>query len=306
VEDICEKLMSLSLGAPGFDRVPFIWFWPDGARSCVLMTHDVETERGRDFCPALMDIDDAFGVKAAFQLVPEGRYEVPPKLLATIHERGFEVGVQDLTHDGRLFDDHDEFLRRAERINRYGREYGAKGFRAGVLYRRPEWFSALEFAFDMSIPNVAHLDPQRGGCCTVMPFFIGDILELPVTTTQDYMLLELLDETSIDLWKDQIELIAGKNGLASFIIHPDHVVHANARSVYESLLGYLREIASKNQIWFALPSAIDRWWRARSKMQVVADGSTWRIEGEGSEHAVLAYARPAGDGLVYDLQMAAA
>jgi hypothetical protein len=28
----------------------------------------------------------------------------------------------------------------------------------------------LCFAYDMSIPNVAHLDPQRGGCCTIMPF----------------------------------------------------------------------------------------------------------------------------------------
>lgn len=306
VDDICQKVMLFSIAALGVDRIPFIWFWPKGARGCVLITHDVETETGRDFCQTVMDIDDAFGVKAAFQIVPEERYVVSKEWLATIRERGFELGVQDLNHDGRLFDDRQEFLRRAEKINRYGREWSANGFRAAVLYRRPDWLSSLDFAFDMSIPNVAHLDPQGGGCCTVMPYFIGDILELPVTTTQDYMLLNLLGQVSIDLWQTQIEQITEKNGLASFIIHPDYLAEPRSRAIYESLLGYLRESAVRNQTWFALPSAIHQWWRARSKMEVVADGDSWRIEGERAEDAVLAYAKSDGDRLVYDLQMATA
>jgi hypothetical protein len=306
VEDLCGNLMLLSIEALKVDKIPFVWFWPDGARGCVLMTHDVETNAGRDFCPALMDIDDAFGIKAAFQIVPEGRYAVTEALLAQIRERGFEVGVQDLNHDGRLFDDWTEFLRRVEKINQYGRAWDAKGFRAAVLYRKPDWFCKLDFAFDMSIPNVAHLDPQLGGCCTVFPYFIGNMLELPLTTTQDYMLLNLLDQNSIELWKSQFELIAEKNGLASFIIHPDYITAPEARSMYESLLGYLQNFASRKQVWFALPSAIDQWWRARSKMNVVPDGDGWRIEGEGADHAVLAYARSEGNRLVYDLQVATA
>jgi len=164
VESICEGVLSMSIEAKGVDRVPFVWFWPDGASSCVTMTHDVETETGRDYCSELMNVDDAFGVKAAFGIVPEERYEVSPSLLDAIRNRGFEVAVQDLNHDGRLFDSREEFLRRADLINRHGREYRAKGFRAAVLYRKPEWYDALDFSFDMSIPNVAHLDPQRGGC----------------------------------------------------------------------------------------------------------------------------------------------
>jgi len=46
---------------------------------------------------------------------------------------------------------------------------------------------------NMSVPNVGHLDAQLGGCCTVMPFYIGDILELPLTTTQDYSLFNILN-----------------------------------------------------------------------------------------------------------------
>jgi hypothetical protein len=302
VEAIFRKLILLSMQASGVDRFPFVWFWPDGAQSCVLMTHDVETKKGMDFCPAVMDIDDAFGVKAAFQIVPEDRYAVPEEFLTAIRSRGFEVGVQDLNHDGRLFDDEAKFASRAERINRYGRQWRAQGFRAAVLYRRPEWLNALDFAYDMSIPNVAHLDPQRGGCCTVFPYFLRNILELPVTTTQDYMLLHLLKQDSIDLWKTQFERINAEHGLASFIVHPDYLIEHKARSVYETLLAYLVDFSAKTQMWFALPSALNAWWRARSKMNVVGDERGLHIEGEGAERAVLAYARCENDLLVYDLQ----
>ena len=86
----------------------------------------------------------------------------------------------------------------------------AKGFRAGVLYRKQLWYDALDFEYDMSVPNVAHLDPQRGGCCTVMPYFLGNLLELPVTTTQDYCLFNILNDYSINLWERQIETHYGK------------------------------------------------------------------------------------------------
>lgn len=306
VENICEGVLSMSIEAKGAERVPFVWFWPEGASGCVTMTHDVETEAGRDYCSELMNVDDAFGVKAAFGIVPEERYEVSPSLLDAIRNRGFEIAVQDLNHDGRLFDSKEEFLRRVELINRYGQEYCAKGFRAAVLYRKPEWYDALDFAFDMSIPNVAHLDPQHGGCCTVMPYFIGNILELPVTTTQDYTLFHVLNELSIDLWKTQIELILRKNGLMSFIVHPDYIIEPEKLSIYEALLGCLRAYAENEPIWFALPCEVDSWWRARSKMSVVNDGSSWRIEGDQGERAALAYARVVDGKLVYELEHASA
>ncbi len=50
-----------------------------------------------------MDIDDAYGMKSSFQVVPERRYEVTPAYLDSLNKRGFEVAVQDLNHDGRLY-----------------------------------------------------------------------------------------------------------------------------------------------------------------------------------------------------------
>lgn len=300
VESICENLLMLSLRASGADRIPFIWFWPDGARGCVTMTHDVETVAGRDFCTQLMDIDDSYGIKASFQIVPEERYPVTPEFLDRLRDRGFEVCVQDLNHDGRLFDERKEFLRRVTLINRYGHEYGARGYRSAGLYRKAEWYGDFDFSFDMSFGNVVPLDPQRGGCCTVMPYFIGDILELPVTTTQDYTLFHVLNDHSIELWKQQIELILAKNGLASFIVHPDYITEDKEQAVYRDLLTMLAELRKREALWFALPSEIDSWWRARSRMSIVKENGSWRITGEGAERAVLAFARIADGKLIYE------
>ena len=305
VDNLPEQLLLLLLRATGTERIPFIWFGPDGNRSAAIMTHDVDSEAGRDLCGDLMDLDDLFQIKASFQIVPERRYAISSDFLATFHNRGFEIAIQDLNHDGRLFSRRSEFLRRAALINGYAKAYGAKGFRAGVLYRRPEWYGVFDFSFDISIPNAAHLDPQRGGCCTVMPYFIGNILELPVTVTQDYMLFHLLGERTIDLWKAQIDLITEKNGLISFIVHPDYVMSGELKSIYRELLMYLREVEATKKIWIGLPSEVDQWWRARSKMQLVLEENEWRVTGENAERAVVAYASTNAEGkLVYETELA--
>ncbi len=301
VENIFERLLVLSMKSSKIERVPFIWFWPDGAPSCTMMTHDVETSAGVDFCPKLMDLNDSFGIKSSFQVVPEKRYPVSEAFLESIRQRGFEVNVHDLNHDGHLFSDREEFLRRAERINGYGQQFGSLGFRSAVLYRNVDWFDALKFSYDMSIPNVAHLDPQRGGCCTVLPFFIGKILELPVTATQDYSLFHILKDYSIRLWKEQISLIRGKYGLISFIVHPDYIIEEAARCVYAELLQYLAELRSQGETWIALPGEVAAWWRVRNELNVVNVGGSWRIEGQGRERARLAYAVMVNDSLTYEL-----
>src|SRR6185312_8932550 len=250
---------------------------------------------GRRFCSQLMDLDTAADVRSSFQIVPEGRYPVPEVFLDEIRSRGFEVNVHDLNHSGRLFATRAGFLDAVGRINAYGRHYRAVGFRSGALYRNQEWFDALEFSYDMSVPSVAHLDPQRGGCCTVMPFFIGRTLELPVTTIQDYSLFHILNDYSIDVWKRQIDAITRQHGFASFIVHPDYVIAKRARATYQALLEHLARIRAERQMWIALPGDVDRWWRQRNEMTVVRDAGGWRICGEGSDRARLAFATLAGD-----------
>lgn len=305
VEGIFEELMALTLRCHSVDRIPFIWFWPDGAQGSVIMTHDVETAAGRDFCPDLMDLDDEYGIKASFQVVPEGRYDVPDGFLDSIRERGFEVNVHDLNHDGKLFTDKKRFQRRAERINHYGRTFRAEGFRSAVLYRNLDWLSTLDFSYDMSVPSVGHLEAQRGGCCSVMPFFVGGMTELPVTTTQDYALFHILNQYSIDLWKRQIASVTSRHGLVSFIVHPDYIRMRQACDTYRQLLDYLAGLRSEGKLWFALPGAVSRWWRDRSRMKLVQRGNKWEVEGPNKERARVAFASLEGNKVVYRFDMLA-
>jgi hypothetical protein len=300
VENVFERLLALSMRAQGVNRLPFIWFWPEGAPSCTILTHDVETAAGVDFCSQLMDLNDSFGIKSSFQIVPEDRYEVPESFLQNIRKRGFEVNVHDLNHDGHLFRDHEEFLRRANKINAYGKQFGAVGFRSAIMYRNVDWFDALDFSYDMSIPNVAHLDPQKGGCCTVMPFFAGHILELPVTMTQDYSLFNILRDYSTRLWKEQISLIRAKHGLISIIVHPDYIINEAARRVYREFLEYVSELRSRKETWIALPREAAAWWRLRNELTLVKSGDSWNIEGKGSEKARIAYAILEGNSLTFE------
>jgi hypothetical protein len=299
VETIHQRLLALSLKGQGLDEIPFIWFWPDGAPSCAIMTHDVETATGRDFCSQLMDVNDSYKIKSSFQVVPEKRYSVPERFLNSIRSRGFEVNVHDLNHDGHLFHDRTEFLRRVKRINAYVEQYGAKGFRSAVLYRNADWFDAFEISYDMSFPSVAHMDPQRGGCCTVMPYFVGKVLELPVTATQDYTLFNIFEDYSIELWKRQISFILEQHGLASFIVHPDYVIPMQAMATYSALLAHLAQLRAEGKIWIALPKHVDAWWRQRSRMELIRRNGAWRVDGEGKERARVAYAFLAGDKISY-------
>jgi hypothetical protein len=300
VDTLHEETLRLAMEAAGVKRMPFIWFWPDGAPNCLIMTHDVETSAGRDFTPQLMDLDESYGIKASFQVIPEKRYEISDEYIRNIRARGFEFNVHDLNHDGHLYRKQEEFLRRAKKINQYIRRYNASGFRAGAMYRNLDWYDAYEFSYDMSAPNVAHLEPKRGGCCTVFPFFVGKILELPLTTSQDYSLFHILDDYSIDLWREQLNLIRQRNGLMSFITHPDYLIDRRARAVYESLLDYLQQLIVRDKIWAALPGDVDQWWRARSEMKLAQNGNRWEIEGPQSHRARVAYATIDHSRLAYE------
>ena len=294
-----KQAVGLVLERGGVREFPFIWFWPDGAPGCVMMTHDVEGAGGAGFCGELMDLDD----ELRHQVVVPGRARRPVVVegrprsswLSKLKRRGFEVNVHDLTHDGHLFRDRERFLRHAAEINARGREFGSRGFRSGAMYRRQDWFSALDISYDMSVPNVAHLEPQRGGCCTVMPFFMGHVLELPLTAAQDYTLFHVLGDYSTRLWQEQIDRILERERARQ--LHraprlPDRAARAGGlhRAAAPPGRAPRRAPASGSRC----PSEIDQWWRNRREMRLVPDGESWRIEGPGSERARVAYARLEG------------
>jgi hypothetical protein len=135
-----------------------------------------------------------------------------------------------------------------------------------------------------------------------MPYLVADLVEIPVTTTQDYSLFHILCEYSTKLWQEQVATITQAHGMASFIIHPDYVIERRARQTYEQLLGYLADLKANHNLWIARPGEINDWWRARAQMQLIKERDAWRVEGRGSERARVAYARAEGDRIAYRIE----
>jgi hypothetical protein len=211
--------------------------------------------------------------------------------VAAIRRAGSEVCIHGLNHDGHLFSSEQVFRSRVGAINRYAEQWGAAGFRSPIMYRNQAWYDGFTFSYDMSVPNVAHLDPQRGGCCTIFPYFIGNIVELPLTTTQDYPLYHILRVDPIDMWTRQMAAIVERHGLVSFIIHPDYTFERDKQAIYRELLRQMCWSAKEKRTWLALPGEVAAWWRQRNSMTLSRDGGSWRILGEGCELAVVAHAR---------------
>jgi hypothetical protein len=303
-EDIFEKAFGCLLQTLNLAEIPFIWYWPEGHSACCVMTHDVETRAGRDFCGTMMRMEAQHGVASAFELVPEQRYEVPMELIEHIRESGCEVCIHGLNHGGDLFSSEAVFRKQAQKINEYAQKWGAIGFRSPVLYRNIDWLHALKIEYDLSVPNVGHLDPQPGGCCTVMPYFIGSILELPLTTTQDYALYHILKQRSLALWKEQTRKILDRHGLISFIIHPDYTTARWSTQLYGSLLEYLTRLRADRGLWIALPGEVNAWWRKRRDMELVNEDAKWQIRGPEAPRARVAYASLENGRIAYRVEAA--
>jgi glycosyltransferase involved in cell wall biosynthesis len=158
---------------PGSERVPDNWpGWPDGRKFAVVLTHDVEGEAGLDKCRDLMRLELELGFRSSFNFIPEGSYSVPKDLREELVRNGFEVGVHDLKHDGRLYRSKRGFKQRAARINRHLSEWGAAGFRSGFMLSKLDWLHELEIAYDASTFDTDPFEPQPQGCQTIFPFWV--------------------------------------------------------------------------------------------------------------------------------------
>lgn len=298
LDNFQRLILGLLLDAGGIEELPFIWFWPDRYRAAVVLTHDVETQVGHDSLWRIVELERAYGFRSSWNFVPE-RYRVDSGVLAALAREGFEIGVHGLYHDGRLFEDLKMFRRRATRINHYVRAWGSEGFRAPSAIRNLKWIAeSIDVRYDSSCPTTEIYAPQPGGCCSVFPFFVGGLVELPFTLPQDHTLFTILGETTADPWIDVAGRVVQEHGLVSVIVHPDYALDTESLDRYESLLRWLKELDSA---WIALPRDVAGWWRAREQ-QILSRGATgWQISGPEAHRSAVAVASLSERQLMLDL-----
>ncbi|MBN1427324.1 MAG: hypothetical protein JXB07_02995 [Anaerolineae bacterium] len=235
-------------------------FWPDDFRYAFVLTHDVESEEGQALVRDIAGLDEQYGFRSSFNFVPE-RYPLDQALIAELKERGFEVGVHGLKHDGKLFSSYQKFTERAYCINAHLKEFQAVGFRAPMTHRHPEWLQDLDIEYDLSFFDTDPYEPLPGGTMSIWPFFIGHFVELPYTLPQDSTLVSVLGETSPRLWIEKVDFIEQYRGMVLVNTHPDYLPDGMDRDMYESFLAAMQ---SRSGYWHALPRDVARWWRTRS------------------------------------------
>jgi len=251
--------------------VPEGWAgWPDGKRFALVLTHDVDTAKGAQRCRDLASVEEKFGFRSSFNFVPE-RYGVFPELRLELTERGFEVGVHGLNHDGKYFDSREIFLERAVKINRYLKDWNASGYRTPSMLHNLELIRVLDIEYDASTFDTDPFEPQPDGVRTIFPFWVpGDgelkgYVELPYTLPQDFTLFVLLQEQSIRIWKEKLDWIVEKGGMALLNTHPDYMNFGsggNGREeypadLYAEFLQYVKERYA-DAYWTDLPRAVAR------------------------------------------------
>jgi peptidoglycan/xylan/chitin deacetylase (PgdA/CDA1 family) len=247
--------------------------WPDKKKFALVLSHDVDTEKGHNKCYELMDIEESLGFRSSFNFVPE-RYNVSKRLRHDLVDKGFEVGVHGLIHDGKLFSNKEVFQKRAIKIHQYIKEYKAVGFRAPSMHHNLNWIHELNLEYDASTFDTDPFEPQSDGIGTIFPFWVKNsfngkgYVELPYTLVQDFTLFILMKEQNIDIWKKKLDWIAEKGGMALFNAHPDYMnfnkqKNGNEEYAVERYVDILEHIKGKykDQYWHALPKDIARFWK---------------------------------------------
>ncbi len=270
---------------PGSEKPPANWAgWPDGKQFAFVLTHDVEGPAGLAKCRHLMDLEMRLGFRSSFNFIPEGDYTVPRSLIDELKANGFEVGIHDLHHDGKLYTNRQDFAQKAVRINHYMKEWGAVGFRSGFMLHNLEWLHDLEVAYDASTFDTDPFEPQPDGVNTIFPFWVekgkaesgkqkrdltSDLRPLVSglrPPSSGYVEL-LMRERHPDIWFQKLDWVARHGGMALLDTHPDFMGMNGELTTgseyplahYEALLQYIGS-GYKGAYWHVLPKEIATYW----------------------------------------------
>ncbi|MFL5828982.1 MAG: hypothetical protein ACJ76X_03620 [Solirubrobacteraceae bacterium] len=274
----------------GGGRVPFLAEWPDGHRFAAVLTHDVEGPAGADNVMRVIDVERRHGLVSSWNFVAEW-YPIRDGLFDEIRAAKGEIGLHGIRHDGKLFADRDAFTANLPAIHRYLNAWQAVGFRSPATHRNAEWMPELGCLYDSSFPDTDPFEPQAGGCCSIFPFLIDGLVELPITLPQDHTLWEILRDESVELWRTKSDWIIDNRGLINVIVHPDYVLSDHRLALYDSFCALLRERLDARGGWHAVPRDVAMWWKQREQLRVVEGPDGPRVE--GSDAASVARARVA-------------
>ena len=130
-----------------------------------------------------------------------------------------------------------------------------------------DWLRDLDVKYDASTFDTDPFEPQPDGVNTIFPFWVprpdgSGYVELPYTLPQDSTMFFLLQERSIDIWKQKIDWLVQRGGMVLLNVHPDYIGFGTKTerrefpvAHYRELLAYIRDKYA-GQYWQALPREV--------------------------------------------------
>lgn len=249
--------------------------WPGSKKFAVVLTHDVEGPGGLARCRQLAELEMSLGFRSSFNFIPEGSYSARQEIREWLAANGFEVGIHDLNHDGKLYHSREGFSRKADRINHYLARWSAVGFRSGFMLRELDWIHDLNILYDASTFDTDPFEPQPDSAGTIFPFWIpspegrngSGYVELPYTLPQDSTLFLVLREKTPEIWLKKLDWVATHGGMALVNVHPDYIDFAdrgNSRefpvSAYRALLEHIKQRYA-GRYWHVTAGELARWYK---------------------------------------------
>ena len=222
--------------------------WPDGKKSVVCLSHDVDSYHGYLSIPKITAVEKRYHVKATYN-IPGMRYKVDLAYLKRLEDEGFEFGIHGYKHtQSSPFLGAPELTARLQRSLERFRGLTITGYRSPALLRTKRLFEVLSqfLEYDSSVPdteNFLHSRSVNNGCSIPFPYMVGTILEIPLTVPQDAVLLALAysPEKILDCWLEKIAFLKKIGGVIVLNTHPDPPFLGNAAmlDIYDRLLSGL-------------------------------------------------------------------
>ena len=261
--DLWHHWLRASIEALGQTDPWHIAFWPHGKRCCIALTHDVESPIGFARMERMADLEERYGFKSSWNL-PLAQYPIDWKTVERMRARGFEFGAHGLAHDGRMFRSRHDFEVCKMLVERLADEHRLPGFRGPSTLRNAEWIGTMAFEYDSTFSDTDPYEPQPGGTCSLFPFFLSEMVELPYTLPQDHTMIHLVRRNPLSTWVTKAHWIQSLGGMILTLTHPDYSGDDEHLSTYEELL----KVLSDFDAWRALPQEVAQWWRERAGLKL--------------------------------------
>jgi glycosyltransferase involved in cell wall biosynthesis/peptidoglycan/xylan/chitin deacetylase (PgdA/CDA1 family) len=273
---------------PQSGKPPVGWAgWPGGKKFALVLTHDVEGQKGHDACHLLAALEERLGLRSSFNFVAED-IKMSTDLIDQLKTKGFEVGLHGIHHVNQ-YKSRRGFQKTVPKINRYLKEWNAVGFRSPSMYHNLDMIHDLNIEYDSSTFDTDPFEPQSDGVGTIFPFWVpgrdgrSGYVEMPYTLPQDFLIFILMRHTNIDLWKKKLDWIASHGGMALFITHPDYMDFAKGRygetyptQHYEEFLTHIKT-QYEGQYWHALPKDVASFWKSAYMFKPTSERKKIRV-----------------------------